>query len=56
GSGLVYESKYAAVGAMAFDDPALMDGVNEKGLSVGTFYFPGYAGYTPVTSENQERA
>jgi choloylglycine hydrolase len=56
GAGLSYTSKYGVVGAMAFDDPALMDGLNEKGLAVGTFYFPGFAGYTQITSENQSKA
>jgi choloylglycine hydrolase len=56
GKGLKYQAKYAAVGAMAFDNPAIMDGINEKGLSVGTFYFPGFASYPEMTSENQSKA
>lgn len=56
GEGLKYEAKYGCVGAFAFDYPAIMDGLNEKGLSVGTFYFPGFAEYTPLTKENQSKA
>lgn len=56
GPGLSYTSKYAAVGAMAFGVPALMDGLNEKGLAVGTFYFPTYASYSTITPENQQKA
>lgn len=56
GPGLSYVSKYAAVGAIAFTDPALMDGLNEKGLAVGTFYFPTFASYSEITPENQSRA
>ncbi|HEV8053129.1 MAG TPA: choloylglycine hydrolase family protein [Parachlamydiaceae bacterium] len=56
GSGLEYTSKYGAVGAIAFGEPALLDGLNEKGLAVGTFYFPGFAGYTQINSENQSKA
>lgn len=56
GPGLAYKSKYAAVGCIAFDQIALMDGMNEKGLSVGTFYFPGYAKYTPTTPDNQSKS
>ena len=56
GKGLSYTSKYAAVGAIAFNDPALMDGMNEKGLAVGTFYFPTYAEYSEINSENQSKA
>lgn len=55
GKGLSFQAKYAAVGMMAFDDPSIMDGMNEKGLSVGTFYFPDFAGYTETTQENQSR-
>jgi choloylglycine hydrolase len=56
GQGLSYKAKYAAVGAMCFGYPALMDGLNEKGLAAGTFYFPGFAGYAKITAENQSKA
>ena len=56
GDGLKYISKYAAVGAIAVDDFVMLDGLNEKGLSVGTFYFPGYAEYAQITKENQGKA
>ncbi len=56
GNGLPYRSKYAAVGTICFDHLAIMDGMNEQGLSVGTFYFPGYAQYVPTTSDNQSRS
>jgi choloylglycine hydrolase len=56
GAGLRYTTKYAAVGASCFGKLSLMDGLNEKGLGVGTFYFPGYAGYSVVTKENQSKA
>lgn len=56
GTGLTYQTKYGFVGSITFNHPAVMDGMNEKGLSVGTFYFPGFANYTSVTNENQGRA
>lgn len=56
GQGLNYKAKYGAVGAFAFNNPAIMDGMNEKGLAVGIFYFPGFADYAEVTPENQSRA
>jgi choloylglycine hydrolase len=56
GPGLSYKAKYGAVGAFIFNIPALMDGINEKGLAVGTFYFPGYAEYGQMTPENQSQA
>jgi choloylglycine hydrolase len=46
--GLRWKSKYGSVGANAFDMPAIIDGLNEKGLAVGIFYFPGYAKYQEV--------
>lgn len=56
GKGLSYKAKYGAVGSISFNDIAIMDGMNEKGLAVGTFYFPGFAGYSKITSENQQKA
>jgi len=56
GPGLSYKAKYGAVGATTFDTPAIMDGLNEKGLAVAVFYFPGFAGYTNITAENQAKA
>jgi choloylglycine hydrolase len=54
--GLVYKSKYAFVGANALGMPIILDGINDQGLSVGLFYFPGYAKYTDVTPENASHA
>lgn len=56
GQGLNYKSKYAAIGAYCFNNPVIIDGVNEKGLVAAAFYFPGYANYTPLTNENQNKA
>ena len=43
------------MGAVAFTDAKLLDGLNEQGLAVGAFYFPGFAAYTPVTEANQTK-
>jgi choloylglycine hydrolase len=56
GKGLAYTSRYAFIGANALNLPVILDGLNDQGLSVGLFYFPGYASYTPVTDENKSRA
>ncbi len=56
GKGLTYTSRYAFVGANALGMPAILDGINDQGLSVGLFYFPGYAKYTDVSEENKSRA
>jgi choloylglycine hydrolase len=47
--GLKYISKFAAIGIVAFGNPAILDGMNETGLSVGTFYFPGFAEYSELS-------
>lgn len=54
GEGLSYQGKYAMLGAIAFKEVAVLDGINEKGLSIGTFYFPECAGYSSTTEDNQE--
>jgi len=56
GTGFSYKTKYASVGAITFDQLAMLDGLNEKGLAVGTFYFPGYAKYADLTPQNQANA
>jgi choloylglycine hydrolase len=43
--GLSSTAKYASVGMNAYGLDVLLDGLNEKGLAVGLFYFPGSAGY-----------
>ena len=51
-SGLRWTSKYGVVGANAFGMPVTLDGLNEKGLHVGLFYFPGFAQYQNVPEES----
>lgn len=48
--GLSWKAKYASLGANGVGLPYLFDGLNEKGLAVGTFYFPTTAGYMPYTA------
>jgi choloylglycine hydrolase len=47
--GLKWTAKYASVGMNGVGLPFLFDGLNEKGLAAGTFYFPTSAGYMPYT-------
>jgi choloylglycine hydrolase len=48
--GLKWTSKYASVGTNGVGFPVLFDGVNEKGLASGLFYFPTSANYMPYTA------
>ena len=56
GPGLRYRSRYGFVGAtVATSADLILDGLNEKGLNVGLFYFPGYAEYTPANRARRNR-
>jgi choloylglycine hydrolase len=48
--GLKWKAKYASVAANGVGLPVLFDGLNEKGLAAGMFYFPTSAGYMPYTA------
>ena len=54
--GLVWSSKYGAVGLNAFGLPILTDGMNEKGLAGGILYFPGYADYADAAKSDPAKA
>ena len=56
GPGLRWTTKYGTIGTNAFDLPVVVDGINEKGLSVGLFYFPGFAQYQEVNADEAGRA
>ncbi len=56
GDGMKYKAKYAMTGLITFTDVNIADGMNSAGLSCGAFYFPTFAGYTPLTKENQNKA
>lgn len=53
--GIAWTSKYAAVGANAYRYQVFVDGLNEKGLAVGLFYFPGYAQYQTVAAGDESK-
>ena len=54
-SGLHWKSKYGVAGANGFGLPLIVEGLNEKGLEVGIFYFPGYAKYQETKTEDFEK-
>lgn len=55
GQGMTWSAKYGLVGANGLQMPIVLDGLNEKGLACGLFYFPGYAGYQEVTPADAPR-
>jgi len=56
GPGLAWAGKYATVGAVLQGTDYLIDGINEKGLAVGLFYFPTFASYAETTRHNRARS
>ena len=53
GDGKKWTAKYASVGIIVADNQLILDGMNEKGLSTGSFYFPGFTKYSVTTKDNQ---
>lgn len=56
GKGLTYKTRYSVIGVNAIDAVVIVDGLNDQGLSIGLFYFPGYAQFATATEENASRA
>ena len=54
--GLPWKAKHGIVGANALGVPIIVDGLNEQGLAVGLFYFPGYAKYQEIKEADVGRA
>ena len=52
--GLPWTTRYGAVGMNACGLPVFADGLNEKGLHVGVFYFPGYARYQAIGEQERD--
>ena len=50
-NGHVWTNKYGAVGASTVAPEFVTEGVNEKGLNVGIFYFSHYGNLTPYSSK-----
>ncbi len=53
--GLKWTAKYASVGANGAGLPVILDGLNEKGLATGLFYFPTSAGYMPYSASDSDK-
>ena len=55
--GLKWTAKYGMAGMNILHlDNAILDGLNEKGLYGGSFYFPGFAEYPKITRADADRA
>ncbi len=54
--GFRWKSRYGIVGANAFGLPVTVDGLNEQGLHVGLFYFPGFTKYQEIKADDAGKA
>lgn len=54
--GASWKQKYAVMGLNGLNQNMIIEGFNEKGLSVGAFYLPGYAVYQKLTTDNAKKA
>lgn len=55
-NGHTWVSKYGAVGASTVKAPFVTEGVNEKGLNVGIFYFANYGSLTPYDKKYRKQS
>lgn len=54
--GMQWTTSHAAVGIQCFDNPSVIDGINDAGLTVAGFYFSRYAGYAPTEGLDTQKA
>ena len=54
GTGRSFTSEYGYVGVAVVQDELMMEGINEKGLSAGLFYFPDYGKYEEYNEANRD--
>lgn len=53
-SGLSWNARYAVVGVAMLNVIGVVDGINEKGLAGGLFYFPHYAQYQTIPTNHNK--
>jgi choloylglycine hydrolase len=55
-NGKSWAGKYGLVSVAAYDQPFGPDAMNEKGLYVGVYYFPGYADYNKYDKKHADQS
>lgn len=55
-TGLTWTNRYGYVGISLISDRIIGEGMNEKGLNAGLFYFPGYGSLAPFDPQNAENS
>lgn len=54
--GMAFTARYSYVGISVEQPEFMMEGVNEKGLGAGLFYFPNYGGYEELTEQTKSNS
>lgn len=54
-NGMKFKAKYGVVGLAVVRQEFIVEGINEKGLSTGLFFFPHYGGYLPFEESHREK-
>ena len=54
--GMKFKSKYGYVGLAVEQKEFMVEGLNEKGLSAGLFYFPNYGKYPPYDTAQKDKS
>ena len=55
-NGLKFKTKHGFVGLSVEQKEFMVEGINEKGLSAGLFYFPNYGKYQPFEESEKDRS
>lgn len=55
-NGMTWKGKFGLVSVSGYDQPHGPDAMNEKGLYVGVYYFPGYADYAAYDKKQADRS
>lgn len=55
-NGIKFTTRYGFIGLSVEQKEFMVEGVNEKGLSAGLFYFPNYGKYPPFDPSQKERS
>ena len=54
--GIKFTSKHGYIGLAVEQKEFMVEGVNEKGLSAGLFYFPNYGKYQPFEEKHKDKS
>ena len=52
--GLEFTAKYGVLGLSVVQKEFIAEGINERGLETGLFFFPGYGAYAPYTPDKRK--